>query len=66
MARCQSCGASVRGPADFCPGCAAPAPLANLLLRLFLVSVVIAAVAMTMVYLGADRSVSRTATTTPP
>lgn len=53
MAQCKRCGATVRGPADYCE-CGAPAPAANSLLYGIVVSLVIAAVALTMVYIGTD------------
>ena len=59
MARCKSCGGQVKGAVDFCPACGAPAPEANSMLRALLVSVVVAAVAVTMVYLGYDPAESK-------
>ena len=53
MARCKRCGGMVRGPADYC-ACGAPAPAANSMLQGLVVSLAVAAVAGTMVYLGQD------------
>ena len=69
MARCEGCGGSVKGAADVCPRCGAHAPAANSLLQLLLVSLVVAAVAATMVYLGTDPNPGKApspVTTTPP
>ena len=62
MARCERCGETVKGPADYC-GCGAHAPAANSLLQGLVVTLGVAAVAGTMVYLGYSPNVTRPPTT---